>query len=61
MAHDQPVKNEASRSDHKTESLTGQKEGGTDMPADREGEDEGSAPVEGQDDHLKDDQKPISK
>jgi hypothetical protein len=44
---------------HKVEELTGHKEGGTDMPSkDSGGEDEGSAPQEGSDDHLKEDQKP---
>ena len=44
---------------HKTEDLTGHREGGTDMPPnDGGGEDEGSAPKEGADDHLKEDQKP---
>ena len=48
--------------DHKTEKkLGGSKAGGTDMPAGEGGEDEGSAPVEGKDDHLKEDQKPITK
>lgn len=47
--------------DHKTEKLAGSKAGGTDIPAGEGGEDEGSAPVEGKDDHLKEDQKPITK
>jgi hypothetical protein len=47
---------------HKTEDLTESAEGGTDMqPGDSGGEDEGSAPIEGKDGHLKDDQKPITK
>jgi len=47
---------------HKTEQLTGSGEGGTDMAAEDEGgEDEGSAPKEGNDDHLREDQKPITK
>ncbi len=46
----------------KTEQLTGSGEGGTDMSAgDEGGEDEGSAPKEGNDDHLKENQKTITK
>jgi hypothetical protein len=47
---------------HKTEDLTGSGKGGTDtMPSEGAGEDEGSAPKEGSDDHLKDDQKPTDR
>ena len=47
---------------NKTENLTESSEGGTDMqPGGSGGEDEGSAPIEGRDDHLKEDQKPITK
>lgn len=47
---------------HKTEELTKSSEGGTDMtPGSGGGEDEGSAPVDGDDDHLHEDQKPVTK
>lgn len=46
----------------KTEDMTKSSEGGTDMaPGNGGGEDEGSAPVEGEDGHLHDDQKPLTK
>jgi hypothetical protein len=47
---------------HKSENLTGSSDGGTDMPpGSGSGEDDGSAPIDGDDDHLKDDQKPITR
>ena len=46
----------------KTEEMRGSSKGGTDMqPGEDGGEDDGSAPVEGKDDHLKEDQKPVTK
>lgn len=46
---------------HKTDEMTKSSEGGTDMaPGSGGGEDEGSAPVEGEDGHLHDDQKPLT-
>lgn len=52
-------KNDASNQEHKTKDMAGQQDGGTDMPAGAAGEDEGSAPIDGDDSHLKDDQKPL--
>ena len=47
---------------HKTEKLTGSDEGGTDMQSGGDaGEDEGGVFKEGDDDNVKDDQKPITK
>lgn len=46
----------------KTEDLTGNDEGGTDMPPSTgAGEDEGSTEKEGADGHLKDEQKPTDR
>lgn len=47
---------------HKTEDMTGSGEGGTDMPpSEGAGEDESSAPKEGDDRHLHENQKPTDK
>lgn len=56
------VDNDNAGERHKTENVTEASEGSADMaPGAEGGEDEGSAPVEGNDDHLHDDQKPITK
>lgn len=46
---------------HKAEHPTGSDEGGTDMLGDDAGEDEGGVLKEGEDGHVKEDQKPITK